>query len=186
MRKALDARTGKNRRQRIRHAQHDSDDDSEDVEMDEVDPPEARGKDRNSPIVVNDMDITDDVVETKLERTTAQPATSITFGGALRRNDDKSVAIPVMVKRQPKPSKITRRVSHSPFNSSARTTNPAHRRLFDYGNRPNCKRRGRKTHPILIVPTLQMTPNHERATPTKGRAKGTRKGTRREAFQTSR
>ena len=184
MRKALDARTGKHRRQRIRHVQHDSDDDSEDVETGNDDPPKARGKDRNSPIVVYDMDITEDVVETKLERTTAQSATSITFGGALRRNDDKSVAIPVMVKRQPKASKITRTVSHSLFNSSARTTNLAHRRLFAYGNRPNCKRRGRKAHPTLIVPTLQTTPNREKATPTKGRAKGTRKGARRETLQT--
>lgn len=115
MRKALDARTGKNRRQRIRHAQHDSDDDSDDVETGDVDPRKARGEDRNSPIVVYDMDITDGVVKTELERTAAQPATSITFGGALRRNGDKPVAIPVMVKRQPKASKITRRVSYSQF-----------------------------------------------------------------------
>ena len=119
MRKALDARTGRNRRQRIRHAQHDSDDDSDDVEMSDGGPPKARGKDRNSPIVVHDMDIRDGVVETKLERADAPPATSITFGSALRRNPDKSVAIPVVVKRQPKASKITRRVSYSPFKSTS-------------------------------------------------------------------
>ena len=183
MRKALDARTGKNRRQRIRHAQHDSDDDSDDVETGDVDPPKARGEDRNSPIVVYDMDITDGIVKPKLERTAAQPATSITFGGALRRDGDKSVAIPVMVKRQPKVSKITRRVSYSPFDSSSRMPDRTHRRLFDYGNRPSCKRRRRKTHPTLIVPTLQTTLIHVKATPTKGMAKGMRKGARREALQ---
>lgn len=120
MRKAFDARTGKNGRQRIRHAQHDSDDDSDDVEMSDGGPPKARGKDRNSPIVVYDMDITDGTAETKPERAAAQPATPITLGGALRRNPDKSVAIPVMVRRQPKASKITRRVSYSPLNYSSR------------------------------------------------------------------
>lgn len=121
MRKALDARTGKNRRQRIRHAQHDSDDNSDDAEMSDSGPPKARGKDINSPIDVYDMDIRDGVVETKLERADAQPATSITFGSALKRNPDKSVAMPVVVKRQPKASKSTTRVSYSPFKSTLMT-----------------------------------------------------------------
>jgi len=121
VRKVLNARTGKKRGQRIRHAQHDSGDDSEDVKMSDVDPPKARGKDRESPIVVYDVDIRDDVVETKLERAAAQPATSITVGSALRRNPDRSLITRVMVKRQPKAPKIPRRVRYSPFNSSPKT-----------------------------------------------------------------
>jgi hypothetical protein len=121
VRKALDARTGKNRRQRIRHTQHDSDDDSDDAEMSDGGPPKTRGEDRNSPIVVNDMDIREDAVETKLEWAPAPLATSITFGSALRHNPDRSVAIPVMPKRRPKAAKRTRRVSYSPLNSSSRT-----------------------------------------------------------------
>ena len=184
VRKALDARTGKNSRQRIRHVQHDSEDDSEDVGMGDVGLPKARGKDRNIPIVVDDMDIRDGVVETKLERTPAQLAAPIAVGSALRRNRDTSVAMPVMVQRQPKASKITRGVSYFPFNSSSRMTDLAQRRLYDYGNRPSCRRKGRKTHPISIAPTLQTTPIHERATPTKGRTKGIRKGWGREVLQT--
>ena len=120
MRKTLGGRTGKKRRQRIRHVQHDSEDDSEDVEVSDVIgavPPDARGKDRNSPIVIHEMDIRDNGVESKIEWPAAPPANSITVGSALRRNLDGSIAIPVMVKR-PKALKITRRVRHFPFSPS--------------------------------------------------------------------
>ena len=123
MRKTLDGRTGKSRRQRIRHTRRDSEDDSEDVEMSDAIgpiPPIARGKDRNSPIVIPGINTSDDGVETNLERPATPPATSITVGSALRRTIDGSVAMPVMVKRRPEAAKTTRRVSCSPFIPASR------------------------------------------------------------------
>ena len=122
VRKALDGRAGKKRRQRIPHAQHDSEnDDTEDVEMGNVAssvPSKARGQDRNSPIVVHDVDTRQNVIETKPEPPAAQPGTSVTVGSALRRNPDGSTAMPVVVKRQPKAPRVTRKVSYSQSSSS--------------------------------------------------------------------
>jgi hypothetical protein len=174
VRKALDGRTGKKCRLRVRHAQHDSEDGDSGVEMGDG-TLEGRGKDRDSPIVIHDVDISHDTVGTKLERPAAQPVTPITVGSALRRNPDEPVAIPVMVKRPLKAPKITRKVSYSPFNSKPKNRlTLAHRRPYGHGNPPAPKRKRKKNYPTLIVPTPQTTRIHNWATPTKARAEGRR------------
>jgi hypothetical protein len=163
VRKALDGRTGKKCRLRVRHAQHDSEDGDSGVEMGDG-TLEGRGKDRDSPIVIRDVDISHDTVGTKLERPAAQPVTPITVGSALRRNPDEPVAIPVMVKRPLKAPKITRKVSYSPFNSKPKNRlTLAHRRPYGHGNPPVLERKRKENHPILIVPILQMTRVHKKA-----------------------